>query len=137
MLLNTDGHGNVSYTFETAELNKRRVLDYWTPERKAAAVPIDRTAGLCADGGLLAGETEPQLADLSKMPFMAGGKLFFSKDNKNYVASAELICRRNLVHGGTLHPGQDHRSPGRQLHVRALLQRRKLGRKADLQNCCS
>ena len=31
------------------------------------------------------------------MPFMAGGKLFFSKDNKNYVASAELICRRNLV----------------------------------------
>jgi hypothetical protein len=50
MLLNTDGHGNVSYTFETAELNKRRVLDYWTPERKAAAVPIDRTAGLCADG---------------------------------------------------------------------------------------
>lgn len=97
MLLNTDGHGNVSYTFENAELNKRRVLDYWTPERKAAAVPIDRTAGLCADGGLLAGATEPQLADLSKMPFMAGGKLFFSKDNKNYVASAELICRRNLV----------------------------------------
>ena len=48
-------------------------------------------------GGLLAGATEPQLADLSKMPFMAGGKLFFSKDNKNYVASAELICRRNLV----------------------------------------
>ena len=84
MLLNTDGHGNVSYTFENAELNKRRVLDYWT-------------AGLCADGGLLAGATEPQLADLSKMPFMAGGKLFFSKDNKNYVASAELICRRNLV----------------------------------------
>ena len=82
MLLNTDGHGNVSYTFENAELNKRRVLDYWTPERKAAAVPIDRTAGLCADGGLLAGATEPQLADLS---------------NKNYVASAELICRRNLV----------------------------------------
>lgn len=39
MLLNTDGHGNVSYTFENAELNKRRVLDYWTPERKAAAVP--------------------------------------------------------------------------------------------------
>lgn len=36
MLLNTDGHGNVSYTFENAELNKRRVLDYWTPERKAA-----------------------------------------------------------------------------------------------------
>lgn len=97
MLLNTDGHGNVSYTFENAELNKRRVLDYWTPERKAAAIPIDRTAGLCADGGLLAGATEPQLADLSKMPFMAGGKLFFSKDNKNYVASAELICRRNLV----------------------------------------
>lgn len=82
MLLNTDRHGNVSYTFETAELNKRRVLDYWTPERKAAAVPIDRTAGLCADGGLLAGATEPQLADLSKMPFMAGGKLFSQRTTK-------------------------------------------------------
>lgn len=39
MLLNTDGHGNVSYTFETAELNRRRVLDYWTPEGRPRPFP--------------------------------------------------------------------------------------------------
>lgn len=82
MLLNTDGHGNVSYTFETAELNKRRVLDYWTPERKAAAVPIDRTAGLCADGGLLAGATERSLRTSPKCRLWPGASCFSQRTTK-------------------------------------------------------
>jgi hypothetical protein len=46
---------------------------------------------------MLTEATEPRHADNTKMPFMTGGKLFFSNNGKNYIASAALSCKRNIV----------------------------------------
>lgn len=98
MRYNSDGKGNISYTFDDGH-QYRRILDYWTPERKVAALPelgwqIEEHLG---DKSSVSSATDPRQADTSQMPFAAGGKLFFSRNNKNYVASAEILCRRNIV----------------------------------------
>ena len=41
--------------------------------------------------------TDPKQADLSKMPFTAGGKLFFTMDGVDYVASANIFMHRNML----------------------------------------
>lgn len=87
---------NVAYTFESAENSLQRITDYWTDERKMKAIPImpgvkdvieqsDETA------------SDPEKADLSKMPFIVGGKLFFSRTGKDYVASANIMGSCNLL----------------------------------------
>lgn len=99
MLLNTDAHGNISYTYESNELDSQRILDYWTDERKALAIPIgiDLTDPYPYVPDVTTQATEPQHADITQMPFMTGGKLFFSNNNINYVASAALACQRNIL----------------------------------------
>ena len=95
----SDDHGNISYTYDTGELGRKRIIDYWTPERKAAAIPDDgwQTDTRLGTRGDKVSATDPQLADTSKMPFSAGAKLFFTRNNKQYVASAEIVCQRNIV----------------------------------------
>lgn len=98
MIYRSDGHGNMSYTYDADELNRKRILDYWTPERRASAIPDESWQTEARPGAEdVTSATDPQPADTSEMPFAAGGKLFFSRGNKNYVASAEIICRSNLV----------------------------------------
>jgi len=95
----SDGQHNVSYSLE---YDARNVLKYWTPERKASAIPIlphpdpdleARLGGIRADSAI----TGPEKADLSKMPFQAGGKLFFTKGERNYVGSAQVAIKKNLL----------------------------------------
>lgn len=95
----SDGQHNVSYSLEYDAAN---VLKYWTPEQKADAIPIlpHPYPDLEAQLGSIRAEsaiTDPEKADLSKMPFKAGGKLFFSRGGSNYVASAQVAMKKNLL----------------------------------------
>lgn len=93
-----DYKGNISYTFDEKHQHKR-VQEYWTPERKAAALPEPgcQTDELQETSGDVSSATDPELADTTQMPFAAGGKLFFSLNNQDYVASAEILCQSNIV----------------------------------------
>lgn len=88
-------------TFQRNILNKslQDVRAYWTPERKKAAIPAHRAdTGTNAENTLdaalpdsanAAPTTDPKQADMSQMPFITGGKLFFTLDGVNYVASGK------------------------------------------------
>lgn len=83
------------------------IRQYWTPERKKAAVParMFRTGvGFPEIGPIPSPEdanaaptTDPKQADLSRMPFITGGKLFFTLDNVDYVGSGNVFMRNNLL----------------------------------------
>ncbi len=99
MKISRDNNHNVSYTLETNDTYAQQIIDYWTPEKKAAAIPIMQGIP-CLEGELEQTKTkttDPEKADLSKMPFSAGGKLFFSRDGHNYVASANIMEKNNLL----------------------------------------
>ena len=99
LVFKSDGHGNISYTYDTDELDRKRIIDYWTPERKADAIPDDswQTGTRLGTRGDKGSATEPELADTSKMPFSAGAKIFYTRNNERHVASAEIVCQRNIV----------------------------------------
>lgn len=99
MICQKDSDGNVSYRYEAGDLAGQNVLEYWTPERKKAAIPIDGCPAHERPGILGDGEntTDPQPADTGAMPFQAGGILFFTQGNVDYAASAQLLCRGNLL----------------------------------------
>lgn len=92
-------------TFELGDLDaasNQRTMEYWTPEKRKTAIPIDLSLenedGL--DESLGANDnptTDPKQADLTKRPFEAGGKLFFTLDNKDYVGSASIIGQNNML----------------------------------------
>ncbi len=91
-------------TFQRQTLDKspQDVRAYWTPERKKAAIPAHRYGTATDDVGMpdaanSAPTTDPKQADLSKMPFITGGKLFFTLDGVDYVASWEDPHVRNLL----------------------------------------
>lgn len=91
-----DNNNNVAYTFEMEENSIQRINDYWTPERKKSAIPIMLGAEDVIEKFDVT-VTDPAKADLSKMPFAAGGKLFFSRAGTNYVASANIMESHNLL----------------------------------------
>ena len=92
-------------TFQRNILDKspQDVRTYWTPERKKAAIPAHRTdtvanaPDMLPDGTNAAPTTDPKQADLSKMPFIKGGKLFFTLDGVDYVASGNIFMKSNLL----------------------------------------
>ena len=96
-------------TFQRNILDKspQDVRAYWTPERKKAAIPTHRadTGANAADapdasmpdGANAAPTTDPKQADLSKMPFITSGKLFFTLDGVYYVASGNIFMKNNLL----------------------------------------
>lgn len=77
------------------------VRQYWSPERKKAAVPapmgVMPTALEMPEAANEEPATDPKQADLSKMPFTACGKLFFTMDGVDYVASANIFMHRNML----------------------------------------
>ena len=104
----TTGNGDF-LTFQRQILDKspQDVRSYWTSERKKAAIPTHRAdaggnaAGLTdmtpPDGSNVAPTTDPKQADMSKMPFITGGKLFFTLDGVDYVASGNIFMKNNLL----------------------------------------
>ena len=77
------------------------IRQYWTPERKKAAVPapmgLVTAAPQMPEAENAEPATAPKQADLTKMPFTAGGKLFFTMDSVDYVASANIFMHRNML----------------------------------------
>lgn len=97
MKITRDNCNNVAYSLEPDGNSVQQIIDYWTPERKAQAISIMPQIEIEMEE-TDATTTDPALADLNKMPFTAGGKLFFSGDGKNYVASANVLeCSSLLV----------------------------------------
>ncbi len=88
-----------TFELDNLDLSPEQILSYWTPERKKNAIAIDTLFE--PEVGLVEGEnastTEPKQADLSKRPFEAGGKLFFTLDNKDFVGSASIVGQNNIV----------------------------------------
>ncbi len=96
MDITRDQNNNVAYSFGRGENNGRDVISYWTVERKRRATPV--LPGMRNGGGPANGPaTDPQLADLSRMPFITGGKLYYSMDGTDFVASASIFERTNLL----------------------------------------
>ncbi len=98
MIRMSDGKGNVSYDLQT-ENSVQQVLDYWTDERRINAIPADMFEE-SYDGEAntaLSTATDPAKPDLTQMPYKACGKLYYVYSGKNYVASAELLCKKNLL----------------------------------------
>lgn len=99
MKISRDNNNNVSYTLETNDTYAQQIIDYWTPEKKKGAIPIMQGIP-CLEDEIEQDETkatDPEKADLSRMPFSAGGKLFFSQDGQDYVASANIMEKSNLL----------------------------------------
>ncbi|MCA1244802.1 hypothetical protein LC092_20345 [Stappia stellulata] len=72
--------------------------EYWTPERRAAAVP--ETFGLTtppAAGQLQAPMVASSKADVSVAPFSYGGKLFYTRGGNDYSASAQFVAKDNTL----------------------------------------
>lgn len=95
-MITRDNNNNIAYTFELEKNAIQNIGDYWTPEKKNAAIPImPGVERIIAESN--EETTDPEKADLSKAPFSAGGKLFFTMDGKDYVASANIMGSRNLL----------------------------------------
>ena len=74
-------------------------MSYWTPERKMMAelvLPYTEDEPMMAPAAN-ALTTDPQPADLTAMPFNAGGKLYYTMDGTDYVASASIFKKKNLL----------------------------------------
>ena len=97
-----NGGGFMSLQLGNPDGSPYDVRQYWTAERKKAAVPAHRYGTGPAferppEGENAAPATDPRQADLSKMPFITGGKLFFTLDGVDYVASGNIFMRKNLL----------------------------------------
>ncbi len=109
MAVTTGNSDFLTFQRQTLDKSPQDVRAYWTPQRKNAAIPAHRTnmgvMGTNApdeldtppDAANAAPTTEPQQADLSKMPFITGGKLFFTLDGVDYVASGNIFMKNNLL----------------------------------------
>ncbi len=98
-----DNLSNVN-TFELGDLDltPEQIMAYWTPERKQAAIAIEAFIEPELELESVVGvenapTTDPKQADLTKRPFEAGGKLFFTLDNKDYVGSASIVGQNNIL----------------------------------------
>lgn len=107
MVVSTPDNDFLTFQRQTLDKSQQDVRAYWTPERKKAAIPASRagaganTADLFdvppQDGANAAPTTDPKQADMSKMPFITGGKLFFTLDGVDYVASGNIFMKNNLL----------------------------------------
>lgn len=74
--------------------------DYWTEERLRNAIP--ETPGVPADGPHLGGTYklgDAERAPIDTAPYKFGGKLFYTRDGKDYKASAQFVAANNIVIG--------------------------------------
>ena len=89
-----------TFELDNLDLTPEQILDYWTPERRENAIAIDALIEPELEGGVgaeNAATTAPVEADLTKRPFEAGGKLFFTLNNKDFVGSASVVGQNNIV----------------------------------------
>ncbi len=90
MKITRDNNNNVSYTLETNDIYAQQIIDYWTPEKKAKAIPIMP----CIEDEIEQPNittTDPEIADLKQMPFSAGGKLFFFQEMAKTILPAPTL----------------------------------------------
>lgn len=89
---------NIAYFIEE---DSEEVLSYWTREREEKAISVLPQAkadtGSDRDWHKIVEITEPSEANLGKMPFSAGGKLFYRCNEVDYVASGEIFMWNNLL----------------------------------------
>ena len=107
MVISSPDSDFLTFQRQTLDKSPQDVRSYWTPERKKAAISTHRidTGSNTADtleaaqpdGANAAPTTDPKQADLSKMPFITGGKLFFTLDGVDYVASGNIFMKNNLL----------------------------------------
>ena len=103
----TDNGDFLTFQRQTLDKSPQDVRTYWTPERKKAAIPAHRVDSgankadmsdmTTPDAANVAPTTDPKQADMSKMPFITGGKLFFTLDGVDYVASGNIFMKNNLL----------------------------------------
>ena len=96
-------------SFQRDNLNKspRDIRAYWTPKRKRAAVPAHRFRSganipdsfdaILPEADNAIPTTNPKQADLGVMPFITGGKLFFTLDGVDFAATGNIFMRNNLL----------------------------------------
>ena len=107
MISSTGDNDFLTFQRQTLDKSPQDVRAYWTPERKKAAIPAHRAdtgANMAnvpdmppSDGANAAPTTDPKQADMSQMPFITGGKLFFTLDGVDYVASGNIFMKNNLL----------------------------------------
>ena len=101
MVVSSPNNDFLTFQRQTLDKSPQDVRAYWTPERKKAAIPVPME--MMPDGLNLPEEegsgpaTEPEQADLSKMPFTACGKLFYTMDGRDFVASGNIFMQRNML----------------------------------------
>ena len=89
MKITRDNNNNVSYTLETNDIYAQQIIDYWTPEKKAKAIPIMP----CIEDEIEQPNittTDPEIADLIKLLFWPGGNFLFSVLGKNILPAPTL-----------------------------------------------
>ncbi len=80
----------------------QRILEYWTPERKATAKPFSplkiTSENLNEPTNFISAEIgKPFEADVKRLPFYKAGKFFFTKDNKDIWGSAQFVGHCQIV----------------------------------------
>lgn len=91
-----DENNNLGCSCTCEEILQNDAVSYWTVERKrraAPVLPIMEMEGCAANAPAM----DPQRADLTQMPFITGGKLYYTMDGKDFVASASIFERTNLL----------------------------------------
>ncbi len=87
-----------TFELDNLDLSPEQIINYWTPERKQAAISIeafiDPSLTVEATNDVT---TDPVQADLTKRPFEAGGKLFFTLNNQDFVGSASVVGQNNII----------------------------------------
>ena len=101
MVVSSPNNDFLTFQRQTLDKSPQDVRAYWTPERKKAAIPVPME--MMPDGLNLPEEevsgpaTDPEQADMSKMPFTACGKLFYTMDGRDFVASGNIFMQRNML----------------------------------------
>ena len=104
MIVSSPDSDFLTFQRQTLDKSPQDVRAYWTPERKQAAIPayradadVNTLDSTPPDGANAAPTTDPKQADMSQMPFITGGKLFFTLDGVDYVASGNIFMKNNLL----------------------------------------
>lgn len=80
----------VEHEAARGDTEQRRVLDYWTPQRMAAALPIDLLDSVTDTGGLLSGLTGD--AGLRAAPHLTGGDTRINLPRRHRTAAARPVA---------------------------------------------
>ena len=100
---NTNGRKFMPMQLGNIDNSPHDIREYWTPERKKAAIPV--IGGAPISQGMPGADnappppppTDPAQANLAEMPFTTGGKLFYSMNGKDFVASGNIFMKNNML----------------------------------------